>query len=331
MAVNATIGLPGSGKSYSAVQDVILRELKKKNPKPIHTNVPLNLDMLQQLHDVDISLIKVWESTDEFAETFVSHAESCGPDCTHAGHEHDGCLVIWDELQDHIPVTYSKTPIILGFQDWVAKHRHYGCDFHWMSQAFESVHVDCRRRTFSFTYCESMEKKPFGQGKFRRVRYGKDPKTHEPHWLFPYKEETVKLEKDIWLCYKSFEIAGSGQTAANGFEIPTFIRKYIWIITGILLLMTASIIYFARKIDPTAYTKRQQKISGGQTATKTETKTQTKSGGVTNETIDIDGALCVNDECDVYREGLYIGTIINKDTAVQKSIRWNMANKPDGN
>jgi len=329
MSVNGTIGLPGSGKSYSAVQDVVIRELKKKNPKPIHTNLPLNLDMLAQLHDLDVSIITIWEDSQQFAETFVHHEKSCGPNCTHAGHEHDGCLVIWDELQDHIPVTYSKSPIITGFQDWIAKHRHYGCDFHWMSQAYESVHVDCRRRTFSFTYCESMEKRPFGKGKFKRVRYGKDPKTHDPHWLFPYKEEVVKLEKEIYLCYKSFEIAGSGQTGANGFEIPTFIRKYIWIISGLLLMLAGTVIYAIKRIDPMEFQKRHQKIAN----TKTATTTNAKPGEIKNaqkDTINIDGILCVNELCDIYQGGNYIGYIINKDTAVQKSVRWNLENQSTG-
>lgn len=326
MSVNATIGLPGGGKSYSAVEDIILREHKKKFPKTIHTNLPLNLDMLAQLHNVDTSIIRVWDDSEEFANTFTKQGAE------HEGYIHDKCLVIWDEIQDFVPNTFSKTPVITGFQAWIAKHRHYGCDFHYISQAYESVHVDARRRTFSFTHCESMEKKLGGKDKFKRTRYGKDPQSHDPHWKFPYKEETVQLKKEIYLCYKSFVHEGSGQTGANGFEVPTFIKKYIAFIVVFLAIIIGLGVYSFQKLDLNYYDKRVKNPTGIAKGKTDGKQIQTKNQiAILHDSITVDGLVCVDASCDLYGGEKYLGTYNVKDTATQKSIRWNVAPKPTGN
>jgi len=331
MSVDATIGLPGAGKSYSAVENVILKELKKKNPKKIHTNLPLKLSYMQMIHDVDISLVTVWEDSAQFAETFSM--ENLEKD-QHAGQIHDGCLVVWDEIQDFVPVIHKKNPVIEGAQDWIAKHRHYGCDLHWMSQAYESVNVEFRRRTTSFYQVVSLEKRPFGQGKFKRTLYGKDNQTHEPHWKLPFREETVTIEQRIYLCYKSFDISGSGGLASNGFEIPTFLKKYIIIIILILLAMAGAAYYGITRIDPMFFQKKQNKIANPNSTEITQKLKENKGAIQTvyqNDTVSVDGLVCVDLSCDIYGGGYYIGTITNKDTATQKSLRWNVENKSNGN
>lgn len=337
MAVIGYIGLPRGGKTTSAVQDTILRELHSFKPRKIHTNIPLDLSRMALIHNVDTSYITLWDGLEgrpdslAFANTFAAVPEevlSSGQD--HPGSSHDGCLIVYDEIHLQFMIGLKLDhPLRRGMATFVSMHGHYGIDFYWISQAYESVDVEIRRRTQHYYFVESLEKRLGGKGKFHRQLLGKDPVTHDPNFKFPYKDETISIDRSIYACFKSFEIEGSGNTQASGFILPTFVKKYgiifiillilVMVFTGLAIkrLMNAANVFGVHQPSKSAVDSAQAK---GLNSAKKE-----------DPSISIDGSLCVGESCDLYRDGVWLGTFDVKDTAVKARIKRDLDNKSTGN
>jgi zona occludens toxin len=108
MAVTAYTGLPGSGKSYSVVEYVILPALKKS--RQVFTNIPLNMDLIGSEHPDQVTLFEVKdieENPDWFQEVFKP-----------------GATLVLDEAWRVWPAGLKANNLHQGHKSFLAEHRH---------------------------------------------------------------------------------------------------------------------------------------------------------------------------------------------------------------
>lgn len=108
-------GLPGSGKSYHMVSDVVIKALI--SGRKIFTNLPLNIEAIECFTDVGIlgthDLVTVIDS--DFIQKLPDHRE-----------ELLGSVLIIDEVQNYFLSSKALTDEALV--EFFTKHRHYGMD-----------------------------------------------------------------------------------------------------------------------------------------------------------------------------------------------------------
>lgn len=109
MSVNAYVGLPGSGKSYGVVENVILPALSKG--RHLYTNIPLNMDTLGA--DFDIELVN--QLTNE-------QIKDSGPEfwLSMPG----GAVIVFDEVWRIWPAGMKANDIPNFQKEFLAEHRH---------------------------------------------------------------------------------------------------------------------------------------------------------------------------------------------------------------
>lgn len=333
MSIYGVCGLPRSGKSTTFLE-MIIKELKRKNPRPVHTNLPINLARLELIHEVDASLITLYDGKDgrpgdqEFANTFAEVEGQITLE-NHPGKIHDGCLVLFDEVHLLFPIGSKDNPNGVGMTHWVSMHGHYGVDMYWASQAHESVQVDIRRRTEAYIYCESNQRKVGGKGTYQRKLLGKNVKTHEPEYGFAYKDERCQIKPEIYTCYQSFDIAGSGETEQNGFHLPPFVKKYGIIIgIGIVTMLAAGSFVAWKLVNVMDQLAPKKSIAKTQDKVKVGAEKKQNIQGVKNvsefvttgDSVEVDGTVCAGTNCDLYVQGSWVGSYIVKDTARPTNI-----------
>lgn len=343
MSINGYIGLPGSGKSYSLVVDQILPACRRRDkvgnldPRPVHTNLPLDLGRLALIHRVDTSRITLWGldadgnslgsgSNEDFADSFAVSGKGLAKD-VHSGFVHDGSLVIFDEIHLFFnAINRRDNPNTKGMSEWSSMHRHWGCDFIWVSQSYEKVDIDIRRMTECFVYTQSQEKRFRGSGTFRRQLLMKDEITQDPDWKLPFRDEKVKIDPTIFMCYRSSDVKGSGSTKNSGFHLPPAVKKYsiffIFAICGIvisfyfvvhMLLGAKSMTHRALSTQNAQSSLTGKMISGGSNVRDSTAK------------LSIDGLICVDDICDLYSNGEVVANPAQTDTSILKTGYTRMA------
>lgn len=110
MAITAYVGLPGSGKSYSAVAFAIVPALKQG--RPVVTNMPLVMDeILLDWPDADITHIDIENYKD-------------GAGCLLDEDVKGGALVVLDELWRLWPSGLKTANVPQDHKSFLAEHRH---------------------------------------------------------------------------------------------------------------------------------------------------------------------------------------------------------------
>lgn len=108
MSVNAYVGLPGSGKSHSVVEYVILPALKQG--RRVFTNVPMHQDKLREdlnCEVVQIDIKDVVENDNWFSEVFEA-----------------GAILVLDEVWRLWPAGLTQKQAKKQHQEFLAEHRH---------------------------------------------------------------------------------------------------------------------------------------------------------------------------------------------------------------
>lgn len=108
MAVTGYTGLPGSGKSYSVVEHVILPALK--NGRRIFSNIPLNMDLINQEFGGLVTLFEtkdLEENPDWFQDVFEA-----------------GATLVLDEAWRVWPAGMKANNINEAHKSFLAEHRH---------------------------------------------------------------------------------------------------------------------------------------------------------------------------------------------------------------
>ena len=108
MAINAYVGLPGSGKSYSVVENVILPALK--DGKRVWTNIPLDLELIAA-EGLPIPTLFNLESITDDPEFFQNVFEA-------------GATIVIDECWRFWPSGMKATNMLEGHKSFFAEHRH---------------------------------------------------------------------------------------------------------------------------------------------------------------------------------------------------------------
>nr|MBV6631301.1 hypothetical protein [Oceanococcus sp. HetDA_MAG_MS8] len=232
MSITAYVGLPGSGKSYSAVAYVILPALEAG--RPVCTNIPLNHSEIRKkypdavIHELDISEF-VFEASPR-----KTLQEACPP----------GAVVVLDELWRLWPSGMKTNIVPEDNKSFLAEHRHrVGEDGFSTEIAF--ITQDCgqlaafARQLIEHTY---IMQKPTALGirsgcnvaqYFGCVTGQRGPKTQFVQQSF------LKYKKEVFSLYKSHTQSKSN---AAGIEMSTDKRSTIWkspkiIMSGLALLL----------------------------------------------------------------------------------------------
>lgn len=107
--ISAYVGLPGAGKSYSVVANVIVPALKQG--RRVVTNVPLNRDKVREL-------VKGGEIVELDIEAIATQPERVEEYCT------PGSVVIIDEVWRLWPAGVKSHQVPEPFRSLLAEHRH---------------------------------------------------------------------------------------------------------------------------------------------------------------------------------------------------------------
>lgn len=115
MAITAYVGLPGSGKSYGVVENVILPAIKEN--KRIWTNIPLDQEAIKNDFGATVKVFDTQDLLDDpqwFQETFEA-----------------GATIVIDEVWRLWPAGLKANNMIEGHKSFLAEHRHMvGSDGH---------------------------------------------------------------------------------------------------------------------------------------------------------------------------------------------------------
>lgn len=108
MSINAYVGLPGSGKSYSVVENVIVPALK--SGRRVWTNIPLNLELIEKLgyqKPVIFETDAIVEDERFFQDVFEA-----------------GATIVIDECWRFWPAGLKATNMLMGHKSFFSEHRH---------------------------------------------------------------------------------------------------------------------------------------------------------------------------------------------------------------
>ncbi|WP_276575318.1 zonular occludens toxin domain-containing protein [Pseudomonas tohonis] len=106
MALNGYFGRPGSGKSYSVVEYVIIPALKKG--RHVVTNIPLESDLLVQVFGGQVTQLPLDALDDEKLPELVPH----------------GSVAVIDECWRRWPSGQKVSQAPVGDLQWLKEHRH---------------------------------------------------------------------------------------------------------------------------------------------------------------------------------------------------------------
>ena len=231
MAIKFVSGVPGSGKSYYVMREVILKffewdnqfhEWKRKDDSPL--NIITNIDGLRLPHINFDNHLKENEITytQFFTRSYIKKlTEEIGQ-----------CIIILDEAQKYFPKSFKEDKSIVQSNDFENSvfyffeyHRHLDVDVYLMAQLWTRMHPDI------VGLCEYQIKAvPRTLSVVGEFRY---------HFCMGFDvlgKTTIKSDKKIFALYSSTE---SGKEVKTGQIRP--IRKYAVLI---ILLAAAGLFFF---------------------------------------------------------------------------------------
>lgn len=218
MSIQLLTGVPGSGKSYKAIEHFVLDALRE-NRLVFHNIEGLGdgnacLSAIANYlgktpHRIRRLLHRIPE---EEVPTFYKSIPK-------------NCLVVVDEAQNYwYARDYQKNGHIM---EWMSKHRHYGCDFVCITQSPENVDTAIRRLvefTWRFRKAKDMG---FSNAFKYRISLGSSEQEKDA-----YKTGVGRYDKRIFAMYKSYDegVMGNEKNYGKGlnlFKSPVFIMLYI--------------------------------------------------------------------------------------------------------
>lgn len=203
MSILAFIGLPGSGKSYGVVQNVVVPNLQKK--RTIVTNLLLRADALRADLFNPFEALPVHLLTDEQFQT------------EDLLKKYPGAVFIIDEAQRYFPAGMTEAKLPGHYKDFFSMHRHSACpvtgftseivlvsqctskiaspvrtlvEYTYISKKMSSVGADNRYRVDVYEGCQSLKYK---KGEFVRQIFGK----YEPPFTNYYKSHTQSSDNVV--------------------------------------------------------------------------------------------------------------------------------------
>lgn len=248
MAINSYGGLPGAGKSYEIVAEVIIPQLAKG--RNVVTNVEgLKLDLISEyienkfkVSKEDQGKITVVEDSDIKRANFF-----CGDDPNKDSIVKYGDLVIVDEAWRYWGPEQTFKPEHFEF---FTKHRHYAssitgipCDLCLINQD-PSTQLHRKLKSLVETTFIMKKHKVLGTSKYYRIDVfsgSEGIKTNPEKRTIDYQK---KYDKEIFLLYSSYT-GGTGTEKQIDRRQNIFAKKSYWYLAGILFIATGFSLYKA--------------------------------------------------------------------------------------
>ena len=215
MAINAYTGLPGSGKSYTVVERVILPALEKG--KKVWTNIPMNNQMLEVMEYpgelVQFDTRDVIDNERWFQEVFPA-----------------GAILVIDECWRFWPSGMRANQMLEGHKSFFAEHRHmvsedgFSTEIVLVTQNLSQIAATLRDLV-EFTYVTIKLKAVGLDRKFRVDVYDKavtgvkPPKNQQIRQLYGSYQEKV---------YRFYQSQTMSNSEGHGDETSTDATFNIW-------------------------------------------------------------------------------------------------------
>lgn len=108
MSISAYVGLPGSGKSYQVVKEVIIPALKQG--RKVYTNIPLNDEIFKFTDDpLNVNQFEIQDIKND--ENFFFNLDK-------------GCLLVFDEIHKYWRAGLKVTQLRDSDIEFLSEHRH---------------------------------------------------------------------------------------------------------------------------------------------------------------------------------------------------------------
>lgn len=237
------VGIPGSGKSHTLVESVIIPSLKEG--KKVFTNIPLNTGNICRIHKITGEQINrltvIPDETDETGKVQQPMMKLFVPSENPEQNVLIGSVVVQDEAQTSLPFDERRSnPDLKRLRDYVSHHRHYDVEWHWATQSEHLVDVTLRRLTDTVYLFKNLKHTTRGKmakyGAYRQRLYMMTDGEVDKEMI---TEDIVDVKPQTFMCYKSFvgnEVAGKFKA-----PMPRFLRNGLiiaGILTGVVLPFT---------------------------------------------------------------------------------------------
>jgi len=229
------LGIPGSGKSHTLVEKVVIPELLAG--KRVYTNIPLNTGNMARIHKMTAAqinnLFMYPDETDETGKVIQPLSKLMIPSEDPAVNVLIKSVVVHDEVQTSLPFDERRSnPDLKRLRDYVSHHRHYDIEWHWATQSEHLVDVTLRRLSDTAYLFKNLKHTTRGKfakyGAYRMRLYMMSDGEVDKEMI---TEEVCDINPQTFMCYKSFV----GNDVAGKFKapMPRFMRNGL-IIAGVM-------------------------------------------------------------------------------------------------
>lgn len=230
MSIYAYVGLPGSGKSYNVVANVILSALKED--RLVVTNIPVYEDKIREL----VQLGELREFPIDKVQLEPALLEEYAP---------PGCVLVMDELWKLFPAGQKVDKVPTAFKSFLAEHRHMvdarGRAIHvvFVTQDLSQISMFARQlveQTFLHTQLGHLGM----SGRFQCEVFHRAVTGGTPPSSRLITKMMGRYEPRIYNLYKSNTMSQAGSDGAM--EKAVDARGNVWKRPGVLISFAAAII-----------------------------------------------------------------------------------------
>jgi zona occludens toxin len=214
MSILAYVGLPGSGKSYNAVANVILPAMRAG--RTVVTNIPMRREELER--DGIYGLAQI--GNDDLAGL------------PELGREYAGAVFVIDEVWRCWPSGLTANKMPGGHLEWLAEHRHMGGTDGYTTEIVLCVQdlaqvASCVRNLVESTYIHTKLTALGARNKFAvSIFRGKQTGTGQASALI--NRLRGKYDKSVWRFYKTHTKTDDGGAKDTALEAVPDQRAQIW-------------------------------------------------------------------------------------------------------
>lgn len=207
MSIVAYTGLPGSGKSYTVVEQQILPALKAG--RLVVTNLPVRRDLLCQDLGVDTQMLR----------EFPAEAVAAQPEMIFEVAP-NGCVLVLDEVWRLFPAGLKSNKVPEAFRTVFAEHRHRvdaaGQAMQIVLVTQDLAQIAAFARQLVETTFRTTKLTAIGQrGRFRTDVYASAVSGPNPNPSSALRQLFGRYKPEVWRYYVSHTQSDSGEDGAN--------------------------------------------------------------------------------------------------------------------